>query len=456
MNYTEKQADEYFDNVYKLQTVYIWGMDFGKVTQDLTDKLFKSFGSASYPKSYYDAKCKEAESKQGYGSDCSGMFRQLSPTDRTSQGYYNVCKQRGNMSTFDKTHSCMVFRGKNHSLSAIHHIGWYNASDGTIVEMKSSKENCTKTKFNPSGWDGWGRPEFIDYSSIQPTSTPTVVPKYPQRGIDISGYQTNLDYSQLKQNGVQFAILKIVRKDLNKDKGFDTHYAGCTTVGIPVTGVYNYSYATTVEKAKIDALKVIEYLAGRKLDVWLDVEDDCQKNLKEKLPQIVNAYQSVIEKAGLKFGVYTGLSFYNSFFKPYIGEFNTNNFWIARYYKGYNLMLINENLDNKYKPVVSGNLIGWQYTSSGVITGSAGKLDFDIMYSPISQTNAVETQAPTIVKVKITAQPSLRIRSTPDTSISTNILGGYKYGDIVAVTDYNKDWWKTDRGYISKAYTQIL
>ena len=463
MSYTEKQADEYFDNVYKLQTVYIWGMDFGKVTKQITDRLFKTFGSATYSKNYYDSKYQEAISKQGYGSDCSGMFRNLSPTDRNSQGYYNACKQRGNMSSFDKTHSCMVFKGKNHSLSAIHHIGWYNASDGTIVEMKSSKENCTKTPFKISNWDGWGKPDFIDYNTITKVPTPVPVQEtvqttttYPQRGIDISSYQKGLNYQQLKQNGVQFAILKIVRKDLNKDTSFETHYNGCNAAGINVLGVYNYSYATTVEKAKIDALKVLEHLAGRKLTVWLDVEDNCQKNLGARLPQIINAYQSVIEGAGLKFGVYTGLSFYNSFIKPYTSQLNTKNFWIARYYNGHNLMLINDNLDNKYKPSVVGNLIAWQFTSSGVITGSPGKLDVNILYSPISQTLTINNDAPTTKKVKITAQAGLRVRSTPDTSVSNNILGVYKYNDIVEVTEYNGSWWRTDRGFISKTYTKIV
>ena len=266
MSYTEKQADEYFDNVYKLQTVYIWGMDFGKVTKQITDKLFKTFGSTTYPKSYYDSKYQEAISKQGYGSDCSGMFRNLSPTDRNSQGYYNACKQHGNMSSFDKTHSCMVFKGKNHSLSAIHHIGWYNASDGTIVEMKSSKENCTKTPFKIGNWDGWGKPDFIDYTQTSiPTPKPITNASYPQRGMDISSYQPNLNYTQLKQSGVEFAILKIISKDLSKDKLFEIHYKGCTEAGIKVTGVYNYSYATTVEKAKIDAQKVVSYLNGRTL-----------------------------------------------------------------------------------------------------------------------------------------------------------------------------------------------
>lgn len=84
------------------------------------------------------------------------------------------------------------------------------------------------------------------------------------KGIDVSSYQGNIDWSKVKWAGVQFAILKIIRRDLNPDKTFEANWKGCTDVGMPIQGVYNYSYATTVDKAKTDAQKVIEVLAGRK------------------------------------------------------------------------------------------------------------------------------------------------------------------------------------------------
>ena len=38
------------------------------------------------------------------------------------------------------------------------------------------------------------------------------------KGIDVSSYQGNIDWSKVKWAGVQFAILKIIRKNLNPDK----------------------------------------------------------------------------------------------------------------------------------------------------------------------------------------------------------------------------------------------
>ena len=71
------------------------------------------------------------------------------------------------------------------------------------------------------------------------------------KGIDVSSYQGNIDWSKVKWAEVQFAILKIIRKDLNPDKTFEQNWKGCTDVGMPIQGVYNYSYATTVGQVRL-------------------------------------------------------------------------------------------------------------------------------------------------------------------------------------------------------------
>ena len=50
-------------------------------------------------------------------------------------------------------------------------------------------------------------------------------------------------------------------------------------------GVYNYSYATDVTKAKSDANKVVSILSGKTIPfkVWLDVEDKCQQGIGQKI-----------------------------------------------------------------------------------------------------------------------------------------------------------------------------
>ena len=194
------------------------------------------------------------------------------------------------------------------------------------------------------------------------------------KGIDVSAYQGIIDWSAVKNDGMEFAILKIIRKDLNRDKQFEANWKGANDNHVIVQGVYNYTYATTVSKARTDAKKVLEILNGRKAMVWLDVEDECLKNLKGTLVNIINAYGEVIQSAGLRFGVYTGQFYYNNYIKPY-GEIHYP-FWLARY--GNNT----GEMDLKYKPTLSG-MIGWQYTSKGRVNGIQGNVDMDVWYEDI-------------------------------------------------------------------------
>lgn len=198
------------------------------------------------------------------------------------------------------------------------------------------------------------------------------------RGIDVSGFNTITNYDKVAKAGVEFAIVKIIRKDLNPDKLFETHWKGFERANIPIQGVYNYSYATTVKKAKNDALRVLEVLNGRKTMVWLDVEDDCQKNLGHTLVEIINTYRDVIVGANLQFGVYTGLSFYNTYLKKWSDEL-IMPFWIARYPSSSNITIKTETISSK-RPDIHKTMYGWQYSSKGLIDGIVGNVDLNEWY----------------------------------------------------------------------------
>lgn len=219
-------------------------------------------------------------------------------------------------------------------------------------------------------------------------------------GIDVSGYQGKIDWKKVKNDGVEFAILKVIRKDLNPDKQFENNWKGCIAAGMPILAVYNYSYATTVSKSRTDAKKVLEILDGRETKVCLDVEDACQKGLKTHLIDIINAYAKVIQDAGLEFMVYTGLSFYNSYIKPY-GKLSCP-LWIARYGKNNGL------LDESYKPNVPG-MVGWQYTSRASVNGITGNVDMNIWYeSAISEKETVDSTNTSTQKVSETKMPTIK------------------------------------------------
>lgn len=216
------------------------------------------------------------------------------------------------------------------------------------------------------------------------------------KGIDVSSYQGIINWQEVVRAGVEFAILKVIRKDLAPDMQFENNWEGCAAAGLPVQGVYNYSYATTIDKAVSDAQRVIEVLAGRKPMVWLDIEDRCQKGLGEALISIINAYGAAITAAGLEFGVYTGLDFYNNYIKPYADKVSCP-FWIARYPVS-GPMSIETNPADAKRPSITRSLYGWQYSSAGQIPGIIGNVDLNELYVAVESINIMPAPEATLHK----------------------------------------------------------
>lgn len=214
------------------------------------------------------------------------------------------------------------------------------------------------------------------------------------KGIDVAKWNGNIDWKKVKDSGVEFAILKAINKQCKKEDAFERNYNGATSQGLPVD-VYNYSYAITVEKEISDAKTVLSVINGKKIGtVWLDIEDKSQMNLGITLIDIINAYKNIIETAGYKFGVYTGLSFYNSFIKPFY-TFVDCPFWIARYPSKAQMDFVEMPREDK-KPSILHPLWGWQYTSTGRVEGITGNVDLSLTYDLEEQEENTEENRRTI------------------------------------------------------------
>ena len=364
----------YFENLYHSKAVYLWGANGEIITKELCDRLFRSYGSSTYNKTYYENKYKEGAGR--IGADCSGAMCPVSGFDATAQGYYNKCTAKGGISSIPADTPCLVFKGR--SSSAIHHMGFY-LGNGYVIEMKSSKENCVRDKLEGKGWSWYGIPSWIDYS---PAASQDTIPPIT-KCVDVSCYQSDIDWNLVRSDGIQHAILKVIRKDLNPDSKFEQNWKGCQEADVRVDGVYNYSYATTVPKAKSDAQRVLSVLNGRKCTVWLDLEDKCQQGLGSLLTDIINTYRDVIVSSGYEFGIYTGPSFYNPFIKPYISQISCDKWWLARYYNSYRKMAVSTDPNEQYNPKFMTGIdpvYAWQYTSSGQVSGIRGDVDLSILY----------------------------------------------------------------------------
>ena len=178
------------------------------------------------------------------------------------------------------------------------------------------------------------------------------------KGIDVSKYQGEIDWSKAKKSGIDFAILRCgIGSEWNGEGEYDqddpywkANADACTSLGIPF-GAYIYSYATTEEQARSEADHVARLLGLRapahegladytaapyKLDypVYYDLED---KSITELFPgemaNLVAAFFDQLESYGYtgRQGIYASLNWVRARFSDPGFDPWRNELWIARY-----------------------------------------------------------------------------------------------------------------------------
>ena len=151
-----------------------------------------------------------------------------------------------------------------------------------------------------------------------------------KKGIDVSEHQGVIDWKSVKTD---FVILRAGygREISQKDRFFDTNYAGCKSNNIPC-GAYWYSYATSEEDAVREAKTCLEVIKGKQFEypIYFDVEEATQFRLgRAKVSAIIKAFLDYVEKAGYWVGLY--MSKY--YLETYVTEEIRNRYavWVAQY-----------------------------------------------------------------------------------------------------------------------------
>ena len=208
------------------------------------------------------------------------------------------------------------------------------------------------------------------------------------KGIDVSRWNGNIDWKTVASYGMGFAILRITEKGNIVDSTFEPNYKGCIENKIPV-GVYKYSYATTIAQIEDEANVVIKTLNKRKLNyhVFLDIEDKCQENLSDSLMmKMIEAFRAIIVKAGYKFGIYCGYSWYQNQLPEGAKKYDC---WVARYPNN-----DTGELQERLRVPASTGVIGWQYSSKATIPGIPTKTDRSVFYKDYSKSSTTSTNSP--------------------------------------------------------------
>lgn len=191
--------------------------------------------------------------------------------------------------------------------------------------------------------------------------------------IDISKYQTTVDYQAVKDAGVDGVILRCGltywgAQNMGVDPLFLAHYDGFRAVGMPL-GAYYYSAADTVEVARKEAEYVKALLKGKQFEfpVYYDVENEQRmgKLSKEMLTAIVETFCETLEDAGYFVGVYANTNYF------------VNKLDHARLAGKYTIWLADYRGANADKTLKRDM---FQYTSKGSVKGIAGNVDVNECY----------------------------------------------------------------------------
>lgn len=272
----------------------------------------------------------------------------------------------------------------------------YDTAKGQIVANSSFKLTATSVvmKVLYSGWyPSFEKPEaYYDPGTHQKITGQKVIAgvKYEfdgngkyvgiisssnglVKGIDVSKYQGNINWNQVKASGIEFAIIRVGYRGygtgaLVEDSKFRQNIQGATNAGLKV-GLYFYSQAVNEQEAVEEASMVLRLCKSYRISypIYFDTEkvanDTGRADSIGRAQRTANAvaFCETIRDAGYRPGVYSYASwFYNELNMANLTQYSV---WIAQY---------RDNLTFNY------NYDIWQYTSSGSVPGISGRVDMNV------------------------------------------------------------------------------
>jgi len=193
-------------------------------------------------------------------------------------------------------------------------------------------------------------------------------------GIDISQWQGDIDWQQVADAGVKFALIRVGGRGtgeegkLYTDDNAQKNYEGATNAGVAV-GCYFFSQAITEEEAIEEAQFLLEQVEGWEITMpivcdWEYMEDSRAENLPAtQIMACVKAFCDEIAAAGHTPMVYFNRRMIaNGFDLEQMADYH---FWLAQY---------DTEMDFPYRVDM------WQYSASGSVPGISGNVDMNLYF----------------------------------------------------------------------------
>ncbi len=193
-------------------------------------------------------------------------------------------------------------------------------------------------------------------------------------GIDVSKWNGNINWNQVKNSGVSYAIIRCGYRGssagaLIEDPKFKANIQGAQAAGIKV-GVYFFSQAVNEVEAVEEASMCINLCSGYSLSmpVYIDVEGSNGRGDQVSASQRtanIKAFCGTIQSAGYKAGVYSNKTWFTQ--RMNASSLTSYKIWLAQYAASVTYTATRYDM--------------WQYTSKGSISGISGNVDMNILYN---------------------------------------------------------------------------
>lgn len=195
-------------------------------------------------------------------------------------------------------------------------------------------------------------------------------------GLDVSEFQPQIDWQQVKDAGIEFVMLRMGYRgygeagNLALDSKFKEHIEGALSVGLPV-GVYFFSQAVSDEEIEEEVQFVLEHIREYEITypVVFDTEEikfDVSRTEgmpKEQFTKNCILFCDRMEEAGYDTMIYANMKWFA--FTLNLGELTSYDKWYADY---------------EAAPQCPYEFSMWQYTETGSVPGIEGNVDLNVYF----------------------------------------------------------------------------
>lgn len=196
----------------------------------------------------------------------------------------------------------------------------------------------------------------------EPKATTSSTATSSLKGIDVSRWQKEVDWSLVKESDVSFAFVKATQGDFRLDPYFARNWEETKRHGIK-RGAYHFFKPEAPIQGQIDLFISTVTLEPGDLPPVLDIEVHDSKIGSEEMRKNIRIWlEAVTAHYGVKPIIYTGQNYYRRYLK---GHFSDYLFWIARY--------------SDAKPEIhhTDSWMFWQYTDRGSVSGINAAVDIN-------------------------------------------------------------------------------